>query len=99
MKNDGNFRGSALEVAREIKEVFDSYWISTQKTKIAALVEYLELWSEKDEYDDLKEERERLTKRLSEVEKKLGGYDHEEMENWKPYGTNSSESPIASISE
>jgi hypothetical protein len=81
---DNHFTGSALEVAYELQAIIDSYWINTDKEKIKFLVEYLEKWSEKDEYDGLKLERERLTKQLATVENKLGGFDPEEWENWKP---------------
>lgn len=84
LEKDNNFSGSALEVANEIKEVIDSYWINSDKSKIKDLVEYLEIWGDKDEYDGLIAERNRITERLSKIENKLCGYEAEEWDNWKP---------------
>ena len=92
IEKDGNFSGTALDVAYELKSVIDSYWINTDQPRIKAVVEYLEMWAEKDEYDELKSERERLIKRLQVVENRLGGYDPEEWDNWTPECTESTES-------
>jgi hypothetical protein len=91
LEKDGHFGGSALEVAYELKIVIDSYWINSDQPRIKALVEYLKKWDEKDEYDGLKLEREKLQTRLAEVEKKLSYYDTEEWENWKPQAPETNE--------
>lgn len=84
LEKDENYSGSALEVAYELQNIIDSYWINTYKPKIAAVVEYLERWQDKDHYDGLLLEKEKLTKRLTEVNSILETYDAEEMENWFP---------------
>lgn len=84
LEKDEHFTGSALTVAHEIKRIIDSYWISTEKPKIQKLVDYLEKWEEKDDYDYLLARREELTKNLEAVNESLAQYDHEEMRNWKP---------------
>lgn len=84
MDKDENSSGSALEVAYELQRIIDSYWINTYQPKIKAVVEYLEKWEEKDTYDALILEKEKLIKRLAEIETDLSSYDAEEMENWMP---------------
>jgi len=45
---------SALDLARELEDVFDGYWISTSKNSIKAIVKFLEAIDEENE--DLKEQ-------------------------------------------
>lgn len=75
LDKDGMFSGSPLEVARDIKDVLDSYWIHGSQERIKLLVDYLERWEDADTYDSLIEERDKLTKRLSEVEAELAEYE------------------------
>jgi hypothetical protein len=84
MEKDDNSSGSALEVAYELQSIIDSYWINSYKPRIAAVVEYLERWEDKDHYDGLLLEKEKLSQRLAEVNAVLETYDAEEMENWTP---------------
>lgn len=83
-EKDRGSQGSALEVAYELQEIIDSYWINTDQPRIKAVVEYLEKWEEKDTYDALILEKEKTANRILEIEKELSGYDADEMENWKP---------------
>jgi hypothetical protein len=91
LDDDSDFSGSALDVASELEGVFEKYWISTALPKVKELIEYLEKWYDKDEYDALIEKREKLTEQLKEVENHLATYDHEEMENWRPEGDETTE--------
>ncbi|WP_028562294.1 hypothetical protein [Paenibacillus pinihumi] len=75
LDRDGNFSGSALQVARDIKDVVDSYFLNTDKPRIAALVDYLEKWEGADHYDGLIAEREMLKRRLELVNKELDQYE------------------------
>lgn len=84
LEKDDNSSGSALEVAYELQRIIDSYWINTDQSRIKALVEYLEKWEDKDHYDGLLLEKEKLTQRLAEVNSVLETYDAGEMENWIP---------------
>ncbi|MDO3682176.1 hypothetical protein [Paenibacillus ehimensis] len=74
-EKDGKFTGSALEVAINIQGIIDSYWIHSEKNDIKAVVEYLKKWEDEDHYDYLVEERERMIKRLEEVNSELAKYE------------------------
>lgn len=84
MEMDYTWTGTPYEVALELQEVIDSYWMHSDKPRIKAVVEYLEKWDDKDRYDALVERKAKLTEQLAEVERDLAEYDPEEMANWTP---------------
>lgn len=82
LDKDNMFSGSAIEVARDLQDIIDSYWINSDKSKIKAVVDYLEKWADIDEYDGLIAEKEKIEKRLGEINNELGGYDPDDMAKW-----------------
>lgn len=99
IEKDYTWTGTPYEVALELKEVIDSYWINTDQPKIKAVVEYLEKWVDKDRYDAMVEKKAKLSEQLAEVERDLAEYDHEEMANWTPEGSDPTEQPSVAAAE